>query len=78
MSRFNYKNFKRIIEEIELVEGEQGNIWLPIGILEIMYDDDCGYIDQYFHTHPRNKRKIDKLWDKLIFHIDLIEGDDLK
>lgn len=73
MSRFTKSNFEKIIKELELVEEEQGNIWLPIGILEIMYDDDYGYIDDYFHTHPRNLRDIDKLWINLQSHIKLIE-----
>lgn len=69
MSRFKKHNFEKIIKEIELIEAEQGNIWLPIGILEIMYDDDCGYIDRYFHTHPRNQRNLEQLWIDLQSHL---------
>ena len=42
MSKFHKTNFKKIISEIEKMELEDQNIWVPIGILEYMYDDDYG------------------------------------
>ena len=77
MSRFCKKNFERIIAEIEKSERKGDNYWLPIGILEIMYDDDCGYIDEYFEKQPQY-RDSNELWYRLQLHIEMIEGDDLK
>lgn len=51
-----------IIHEIEDMEAADQNIWVPIGILEIMYDDYAGIIDKYFHSENRD---IDKLWEDL-------------
>lgn len=51
-----------IIHEIEDMEAADQNIWVPIGILEIMYDDYAGIIDNYFHSKERD---IDKLWEVL-------------
>ena len=62
MSKFDKENFKRIIEEIEEMDAADENIWVPIGILEYMYDDDLGIIDNYFHT---NNCDIDKLWNEI-------------
>lgn len=42
-----------IIKEIEDMEAADQNIWVPIGILEIMYDDYYGHIDNYFHTDKK-------------------------
>ena len=39
------------------------NIWLPIGILERMYDNYVD-IDDYFHL-PREERKVNWLWNKV-------------
>ena len=50
MAKFSKNNFKLIITEIENAEAADENIWIAIGILETMYDDDFGAIDQYFHT----------------------------
>lgn len=68
MSRFTKNNFNRVINEIENAEAADENIWIAIGILEVMYDDDCGYIDQYFHS-PKAKRDKEDLWAKLQGHI---------
>lgn len=51
-----------IIHEIEDMEAADQNIWVPIGILEIMYDDYAGIIDKYFHSKDRD---IDKLWEEI-------------
>lgn len=51
-----------IVHEIEDMEAADQNIWVPIGILEIMYDDYAGIIDKYFHSKDRD---IDKLWEDL-------------
>lgn len=53
-----------IIHEIEDMEAADQNIWIPIGILEIMYDDYMGYIDNYFHQN-KEKRDINQLWSYL-------------
>ena len=50
-----------IIHEIEDMEAADQNIWVPIGILEIMYDDYRGHIDDYFHQN-KEKRDLDQLW----------------
>lgn len=67
MSKFTQQNFYLIINEIQAMELAQENIWVPIGILEVMYDDDYGYIDQYFHSEIINRNKED-LWHKLQGH----------
>ena len=65
MSKFTEENFKRIIQEIEISEkDDENNIWLPIGILEVMYDDDMGCIDKYFWS-PKETRDINKLWESV-------------
>lgn len=64
MAKFSTNNFKMIIHEIEDMEAADQNIWIPIGILEIMYDDYMGYIDSYFHLN-KEKRDIDQLWSYL-------------
>lgn len=64
MSRFNKQNFGQIIKNIEKQELNNEDIWISIGILEKMYDDDVGYIDQYFHTQY-NSRNWDQLWQKI-------------
>lgn len=63
MSQFSKDNFCRIIQEIENMEQTSQNIWVPIGILERMYDDDIGYIDFYFHH--KDLRDVDELFNKL-------------
>lgn len=62
MAKFSKNNFVMIIHEIEDMEAADQNIWVPIGILEIMYDDYMGIIDKYFHSKDRD---IDKLWENL-------------
>lgn len=68
MSRFTKNNFNCVIREIENAETADENIWIAVGILEMMYDDDCGYIDQYFHS-SKVKRDKEDLWAKLQGHI---------
>lgn len=63
MSSFNIYNFEEIVHEIEDVEEEQTQAsWIAIGILEKMYDDDAGYIDEYFISQSRD---IDNLINKI-------------
>lgn len=69
MSKFKEYNFKKIISLIESMEMRKESIWVPIGILEVMYDDDIGYIDQYFHTEPFDRNK-EKLWKNLEKNFD--------
>ena len=42
MSRFKYPQFEQVIRVIEQMEERNENIWVAVGILEVMYDDDCG------------------------------------
>lgn len=53
-----------IIHEIEDMEAADQNIWVPIGILEYMFEDDIGYIDRYFNQ-DKNKRDMNRLYDLL-------------
>lgn len=62
--KFSKNNFHMIINEIQEMEKEDQNIWVPIGILEYMYNDNYGWIDYYFHHDPED-RNIDFLWNKL-------------
>lgn len=62
MAQFDKNNFKHIVNEIEQMEAMGENIWVPVGILEYMYDDNIGLIDKYFHSSRRN---VDDLWNKL-------------
>lgn len=71
MSRFKKSDFNRVIKEIEKMEEKNENIWVPLGILEMMYDDDCAWIDEYFDNPPEH-RNIDKLWEKLLKHLENI------
>lgn len=64
MSKFSKNNFYMVIHEIEEMEKQNQNIWVPIGILEIMYDDNKGWLDFWFHNEP-DLRNIEWLWDKL-------------
>ena len=64
MSKFHKTNFKKIISEIEKMELEDQNIWVPIGILEYMYDDDYGWIEKYFNQSPCS-RNVELLWSML-------------
>jgi hypothetical protein len=65
-NRFSRNNFIRIIREIEYMESKGENIWVPIGILEYMYQDDDMEIDSYFHC-PKDKRDLDLLMNCLLF-----------
>lgn len=53
-----------IIHEIEDMEAADQNIWVPIGILEYMFDDYIGYIDNYFHQ-ATEQRDVNQLWSFL-------------
>lgn len=66
MSRFNEENFYQIISAIETMDTphDQG---VAIGILEYMYDDDIGLIDQHFFEH---NKKITELWKNLNKNFD--------
>lgn len=64
MAKFSKNNFRLIIEEIEDSESYGENIWIAVGILEIMYDDYAGILDRYFHLEKKD-RDIDKLWDEI-------------
>ena len=66
---FNKENFYQILNHIESMEADNQNIWVPIGILETMYDDDAGFIDEYFHTDSINRSR-EKLWNKLNKNFD--------
>jgi hypothetical protein len=61
VAKFSKSNFRLIINEIEDMEAADQNIWVPIGILEVMYDDYSGLIDNYFHGE-KSKRSFDLLW----------------
>ena len=65
MAEFLKNNFRMVIKEIEDMEFKNENIWVPIGILEYMFEDDIGYIDQYFHS-KKEERNIDLLYLNLI------------
>lgn len=64
MAKFNKKNFFLIIKELEKQEENNENFWIGVGILEVMYKDDQGWIDYYFHNEP-DLRNIEWLWNKL-------------
>lgn len=67
--QFDLKNFCRVIREIEIMEERDENIWVPIGILEYMYSDDCGYIDNYFRLE-KVERDSEVLYRQLIYHLE--------
>ena len=64
MAKFSKNNFHMIINEIQEMEKENQNIWVPIGCLEVMYEDDYGWIDYYFHSDPKD-RNVDFLWNQI-------------
>lgn len=68
MAKFSKNNLFLVIKEIEGMEDAKENIWVPIGILEIMYDDYSGIIDNYFHTE-KLKRNFDDLYKQLNNHL---------
>lgn len=53
MAKFSKNNFKLIVREIEKMQAANENIDIPIGILEVMYDDYWGYIDDFFHLEDK-------------------------
>lgn len=63
-NKFAMDNFKLIIKEIEKMEAADQNIWVPIGILERMYEDDFGLIDEYFHSE-KTDRDCEKLYEMI-------------
>ena len=69
MSRFSKGNFIAVIREIEAMERNGENIWVPIGILEVMYEDDYGWIDKHFSTSPETRDSVDVLWYKIQMHL---------
>ena len=64
MAKFSKNNFIMVIHEIEEMEAADQNIWVPIGALEIMYEDHFGYLDYYFHS-DKDIRNIEWLWSQL-------------
>lgn len=64
MAKFSKNNFIMIIKEIEDMEAADQNIWVPIGILEIMYEDYYGHIDNYFHADKKS-RNVEQLYNSL-------------
>ena len=65
MSKFGKANLNNILNEIEIMEINDENIWVPIGILEMMYDDDKGAFDYYFHKDFLNRDR-EWLFEQLI------------
>jgi hypothetical protein len=63
MNKFSKNNFLMIIKEIEEMESLDQNIWVPIGILERMYDN-YNDIDDYFHS-KREDRNVENLYKQL-------------
>ena len=64
MAKFSKNNFKLIIREIEKMQAADENIDVPIGILEIMYEDYWGYIDNFFHSESKiTNHDIDDLFE---------------
>lgn len=54
------------MKEIEKMQAADENIDVPIGILEVMFDDYWGCIDYYFHSDEDDKDDVDQLYDSLI------------
>ena len=64
MAKFSKNNFKLIIREIEKMQAADENIDVPIGILEVMYEDYWGYIDNFFHSENKiTNQEIDNLFE---------------
>ena len=72
VSRFSKSNFICVIKQIEEMEQREENIWVPIGILEYMYDDDVGLIDYYFNQ-PYEKRDPTILFNNLDLQLRIIK-----
>lgn len=53
MAKFSKNNFKLIIREIEKMQAADENIDVPIGILEVMYEDYWGHIDNFFRSESK-------------------------
>lgn len=64
MAKFSKNNFKLIIREIEKMQAADENIDVPIGILEVMYEDYWGHIDDFFHSEGKiTDHDIDDLFE---------------
>ena len=70
MRKFNSAQLYEIIRHIERMEMHDEDIWIPIGILEFMYDDDLGLLDKYFTT-SKDKRILEDLVEQLIENADM-------
>ena len=64
MSRFNKEQFNQVIFNMRQAQKNGENIGLPLGILEYMFDDDAGYIDEFF-SQNQSPIKLEELWNKL-------------
>ena len=54
------------MREIEKMQAANENIDVPIGILEVMYDDYWGHIDNFFKIKVKNRitdNEIDDLYE---------------
>lgn len=64
MAKFSKNNFKLIVREIEKMQAANENIDVPIGILEVMYEDYWGYIDNFFYSENKiTNQEIDDLFE---------------
>ena len=68
MSKLTKEQFFSVIYNLEKIE-DTDNIWVAVGILERMYNDDIGYIDNYFHNYWEN-RDIEDLSKGIIWCLD--------
>ena len=66
MAKFSKNNFKLIVREIEKMQAANENIDVPIGILEVMYDDYWGRIDDFFRVEKEiTNHDIDDLFEAI-------------
>lgn len=66
MSKFNEKNFRQVLAATEEYERQGNTPWIVVGVLEKMYDDDAGYLDEYFSL-PYGLRDTDELVKRFFF-----------
>ena len=66
MSKFKEKNFRQILAATEEYEHQGNSPWIVVSVLEMMYDDDAGYIDEYFSL-PYGLRDTDELVKRIFF-----------
>ena len=65
MARFSKEQFQEALKNIELGEVLYDDFpWISVGILEVMFDDDAGYISEYFET-PFPQRRPQELIEKI-------------